>query len=300
MLSIVIATHNRLEYLKTCLDSVLSQNFKNFEVIVAHSGYSDGTESLINLYPVNFKYLHCVSKGAASQRNEGVLISNGAWIIFIDDDVILEDDFLMEINLSIKRNPQVKGISGRITNQFFEPPGKLIQLLLKFCCVGKSTRLDGRVVGPALNFLPKERGPAEEYIEWMPTCVSAYHRETILRLGIFPEQFQGYSYGEDLYLSLLLSKSHKILLNRNAQLYHNDLGSSSHKDGFDIAKMQVDNRNFINIKILKINKVRFNFHLFLWNSANLFSRLIHRNVNVKDFGRYFIGYLVGFVKNILT
>jgi glycosyltransferase involved in cell wall biosynthesis len=297
MLSIVIASHNRTELLRSCLQTIVGQNFKDFEVIVAHTGVEDGTASLVEAYSENFKYKVCKNKGAAIQRNEGVQIAKGDWIVFLDDDVLLEPDFLFEISQSIKRNPDVKGVSGRITNQYHEEPGKLFRLLLRMFGVSADKRLDGMVVGPALNFLPKPQGKDEEPIQWMPTCVCAYNRQVILDLGVFPSQFVGYSYGEDLFLSLLTSSKYPIILNRNAKLFHKDIGSTSHKNHYKIAVMQVDNRNYINKVILKKNRIIFNLQLICWNFATVFAQAIHAKLKPSQFFNLALGYVVGFFRN---
>ena len=97
-ISIIIATHDRLALLKECINSITLCKYPNFEVIIAHSGYSDGTLEYSKTLPKNFHYLCCKEKGAASQRNEAIKKINGQWTLFLDDDVILDHKFLHEIN----------------------------------------------------------------------------------------------------------------------------------------------------------------------------------------------------------
>jgi glycosyltransferase involved in cell wall biosynthesis len=297
MLSIVIATHNRTELLKECLETISRQQFTDFEVIIAHSGMDDGTEKLITAYPERYLYVRCKNKGAAVQRNEGVAKAKGKWIVFLDDDVLLESQFLFEINQSILRNPLAKGVCGSITNQYYSEPSSIFRFLLKMFGITDHTRLDGKVLGPALNFLPKKEGHDEEPIQWMPTCVCAYDRELYLKLGGFPSQFVGYSYGEDLFLSLLIHQDHLLILNRNARLYHKDIGSTSHKNHYKIALMQVNNRNYINKVILKKNKFIFNMQLVSWNLASVFATVIRGNLKPTTFFNTSLGYIIGCIRN---
>jgi glycosyltransferase involved in cell wall biosynthesis len=297
MLSIVIATHNRTELLKECLKTISRQHFKDFEIIIAHSGNDDGTEKLITEYPDEYQYFRCKNKGAAVQRNEGVEVAKGEWIVFLDDDVLLESDFLFEINQTIINNPSVKGISGRITNQYHTEPSKVFRLLLRSFGIGSSERLDGKVVGPALNFLPNENGLDEESIDWMPTCVCAYNRQWYINAGGFPSHFVGYSFGEDLFLSLLTSSQYPMLLNRKAKLFHKDIGSNSHKNHYKIAVMQVDNRNYINDIIIKKNRFIFNLQLICWNFFTIFAQALRGKIRPLVFLRTGFGYVVGYFKN---
>lgn len=298
MLSIVIASHNRIQALTECLRTINNQSFTDFEVIVAHSGIDDGTKELLLEYADHYHYLACKNRGAAVQRNEGVEMAKGDWIVFLDDDVLLEIEFLFEINESIQRNPLVKGVSGSISNQYYTEPSRLFRMVLRTFGIPFSAQLDGNVVGPALNFLPKPNGPQEEAIQWMPTCVCAYNRHVFLELGGFPPHFVGYSYGEDLFLSLLTSSKYPIILNRKAKLYHNDLGSTSHKNHYQISLMQVDNRNYINNIILKKNKIIFNLQLICWNYATVFAQAIRGKFKASVFLQVSQGYIVGCFKNI--
>jgi GT2 family glycosyltransferase len=297
--SIVIATHNRLSLLKECIESIVKSDFDDYEVIIAHSGIQEGTEEFIKTCPSHFKYLKCKEKGAAKQRNEGVEIAVGKWIVFLDDDVEIQTDFLSKLYTCHLANPQAKGISGSIVNQYYSELSPTTKKVLKICGVDTNVRIDGKVLGPALNFLPRQEGADVEPIDWMPTCVCSYEKDILIELGVFPSQFVGYSYGEDLYLSLLVSQKHPVLLCRKAKLYHKDIGSTSHKNHFDIAVMQVDNRNYINNKILKKNRLKFNFQLLIWNNYNAFAQLKYN----KSFAIYFqnvCGFYLAFLKNIFT
>ena len=92
LVSIIIPTHNRLAYLKKALNSVLSQTYENFEIIIVNDGSDDGTkEFLCTLKNKKIKVFHNeVSHGACLSRNIGIYIAKGTLITFLDDD----DEFL--------------------------------------------------------------------------------------------------------------------------------------------------------------------------------------------------------------
>jgi glycosyltransferase involved in cell wall biosynthesis len=91
--SVVIPTYNRLRQLTIALESVLSQSYSNFEVIVVDDGSEDGTgesiESLIGGRSVSaptVRYVFQTNKGSSVARNRGIAEARGEWIAFLDSD----------------------------------------------------------------------------------------------------------------------------------------------------------------------------------------------------------------------
>lgn len=86
--SVIISTHNRCKLLPRAIESVLGQNYQDFELLIVSDGSSDDTEAIVNLY--NDKRLrffqHEASKGASAARNTGLQASTGEYIAFLDDD----------------------------------------------------------------------------------------------------------------------------------------------------------------------------------------------------------------------
>ena len=97
LVSIVIPCYNQAHFLKEAIESVLSQTYKNAEVIVVDDGSTDNTQLVCNSYN-NIKYVRVERVGLSAARNIGVQFSKGDFIIFLD-----ADDYLypgaVEINL---------------------------------------------------------------------------------------------------------------------------------------------------------------------------------------------------------
>ena len=88
LISVVIPTYNRSEELKRALRSVLSQTYKNFEVIVVDNHSSDGTDAMLkDLNDQRIRLLKINNNGViAASRNLGINASRGGWIAFLDSD----------------------------------------------------------------------------------------------------------------------------------------------------------------------------------------------------------------------
>jgi glycosyltransferase involved in cell wall biosynthesis len=96
-ISVIIPCFNNGKYLRECLDSVLSQTFQDFEVIVVDDGSTDDTHSIVNSYGSKLKYLRQANQGPASARNAGIKLSQGDYIAFQD-----ADDFWLSEKLELQ------------------------------------------------------------------------------------------------------------------------------------------------------------------------------------------------------
>ena len=85
LVSVVIPTYNRAEYLKQALSSVFRQTFTDYEVIVVDDGSTDGSRRIIEAFP-SVKAIYQPNHGVAAARNAGVDGSSGLFLAFIDQD----------------------------------------------------------------------------------------------------------------------------------------------------------------------------------------------------------------------
>lgn len=99
LISICIPTYNGEKYLKKCLDAVLSQSYKNFEVLVVDDQSTDGTVGIIHEYlkkdeRIRF-YQNEINLGLVGNWNKCVDLSSGEWIKFVFQDDFMEPGCLM-------------------------------------------------------------------------------------------------------------------------------------------------------------------------------------------------------------
>lgn len=122
--TVIIPCYNSEKYIGRCIDSVLEQSYKNFDILLINDGSKDNTEQILEEYEKKYKdkiiVINQENIGVAKTRNKGIKIAKGYYITFIDNDDFIEKDYLetlienseegkMDIVLSGYKRPNTKG-----------------------------------------------------------------------------------------------------------------------------------------------------------------------------------------------
>ena len=106
--SVVVPVYNVANYLPTCLDSVLAQTFKNFEIICVNDGSTDHSLSVLNAYSdARIKIITQKNMGLAAARNTGIQASRGLFVALLDSDDFWHPEKLSEHFTHFKFAPNV-------------------------------------------------------------------------------------------------------------------------------------------------------------------------------------------------
>lgn len=96
--SIIIPIYNSEKYLKNCINSVLAQTEKDYELILINDGSKDSSEKIMtdykNKYPNKIKIFSQENRGIGETRNRGIKEAEGKYIFFIDNDDTIKKDYL--------------------------------------------------------------------------------------------------------------------------------------------------------------------------------------------------------------
>lgn len=219
-ISIIILTLNSISFIKSCLDSIFSQNYDDLEVIVVDNGSEDGTSSFIKKdYPQVILIENSENLGAARARNQGIEIAKGIWILTLDCDVVLKDDFFKSLMYFLnKLDTSIGMVQPKILNldkKTLCSCGIYLSRLRRFYDIGK-----GKTDNGEFN--------TSQYIFGACSAAALYRRQMLEELredsGYFDERF--FFLVEDVDLAWRAQKKNwKALYYSETACYH--IGNSS-------------------------------------------------------------------------
>lgn len=207
VISIIIATKDRPDFIKDLLFDISNQSKKIFEVII-----SDQSENFIELKNIfNFNLIHFQNKGngPCCSRNEAISKSNGEILVFIDDDSRIEKNFIEEITFPILNN-----ISDTCAGAICDSHGNY-----KFIKKEKNSLNDP--FHWIIPFTKNPNHPFTQYCSSAPAGCLAIKKEVFIEIGLFDEFFDPNGAGEDRELALrLILNGFSIYYNGKAKLFH--------------------------------------------------------------------------------
>jgi glycosyltransferase involved in cell wall biosynthesis len=114
-ITVILCTYNRVNYLKNCIDSVVNQTCKDWELLVVDDGSQDNTFQVVDSYLQKFpniRYLKHQNRKPGYTRNAGIQASFGNYITFIDSDDSYKPNHLDSRLKYMKAHPEVDLIEG--------------------------------------------------------------------------------------------------------------------------------------------------------------------------------------------
>ncbi len=131
LFSIIIPTYNRAHFIKSTINTILLQEYANFELIIVDDGSIDNTKEIVDIickenHQVNIKYIYQTNSERGAARNNGLKASTGDYIMFIDSDDTLYTNHLKVAHAFIikKNNPEVFHLRYDLKNGEFKKYGE--------------------------------------------------------------------------------------------------------------------------------------------------------------------------------
>lgn len=204
MISIIIPVYKVEKYIRRCIESVLSQTYNDWELLLIDDGSPDMSGAICDEYEKKdsrIRVFHKENGGVSSARNYGINKAEGEWLVFIDSDDWIEDGYLLEFFNNAPSN-DVLLIQGRYNDK---SDGTNIDTIV---FKSESYSVNDKVKGIVENQL---------LFHGAPYC-KLYNKDIVInRRILFPEN---YSYGEDTYFFLRYLKSVKGIRLLPATGYH--------------------------------------------------------------------------------
>jgi GT2 family glycosyltransferase len=242
--SVVVCTYMRPNDILKMLESIKNQTLYPDQIIIVDASLNFETKEAIEknkIVNLEYFFVNEDSRGSARQRNYGInrVGENIDIVCFLDDDVILTENYFEELIKTYSIFPNALGVGGYVVND------PVIWKKLEGDCEAKFSKyyFDGwKIKENSRNLLRKALGLASDVPPaFMPSfshgrsslppsgkiylgeqligCTCSFKKVELLSQK-FDDYFTGYSLYEDTALSLKISKKGNLYINTNAKLYH--------------------------------------------------------------------------------
>ena len=107
LISIIVPVYNVEQYIEECLNSIVNQEFKDYEVILVDDGSTDSCAEICDFYAemYHFRAIHQANAGLSAARNIGIKEAEGQYLLFLDsDDFLIDEDALKMIADGVDKN----------------------------------------------------------------------------------------------------------------------------------------------------------------------------------------------------
>ena len=176
--SVIIPTHNRAGFLAQAIDSVLSQTYANFELIVVDDGSSDETQALLASYGTALVSLSQENRGPAAARNAGIWKARHSLLAFLDsDDQFARNKLAFQVaameaqpEMPISHTQETWFRNGRHLNQkkrHAKAGGDIFARSITLCVVGMSTVMARRELFDRVGLFDESFPCCEDYELWL-------------------------------------------------------------------------------------------------------------------------------------
>jgi glycosyltransferase involved in cell wall biosynthesis len=178
MVSVIIPTYNRSNFLKEAVDSVLAQKGVAVEVIVVDDGSTDETASILESFGPAIRSVYQPRSGVSAARNRGIRMATSEWLAFLDSDDLWLDrklvrqlDFLARHHdLRICQTEEIwirnqKRINPRKYHE--KPRGHCFPLLLERCLVSPSAVIIHREIFEEVGLFDETLPACEDFDLWL-------------------------------------------------------------------------------------------------------------------------------------
>ncbi len=178
LVNVIIPTYNRDWMVKESIDSVLAQDFNDFELIVVDDGSTDNTPEILDSYRQDINVIRQGNRGVSAARNAGIAKASGRFIAFLDsDDLWLPDKLSLQVDFfnsnpsalicqteeiwirnNVRINPKIK---------HKKPSGMIFEPSLALCLVSPSAVIIKRSLFDEVGLFDETLPACEDYDLWL-------------------------------------------------------------------------------------------------------------------------------------
>lgn len=250
--SVIIPNYNGERYLRDCIDSLMEQNYVDFETIIIDNASQDSTYKWVAEYEdIIFKRLD-KNYGFSKAVNEGIKMAQGEYVLLLNNDTIVETDFVKELVKAIEKDKRIFGVSSKMIayqdHSIMDDAGDEYTILGWAYKTG-----DGK--------------PVEDFVKprkVFSACAGAalYRKSVFDEMGLFDEDFFAYMEDVDVSYRARVYGYYNVYC-PEAKVYH--IGSATSGSKYNEFKVRLAARNniYVPYKNMPLLQLVMNFPALL-------------------------------------
>ncbi|OGP53024.1 MAG: hypothetical protein A2Y65_08950 [Deltaproteobacteria bacterium RBG_13_52_11] len=219
--SAIIPTYNRKAFVLEAVDSVLSQTYGDYELIVVDDGSSDGTGEALKQYGKQLRYSYQANQGVSTARNRGLEFAQGEFVAFLDsDDLWLPKKLQIQVAF-MDEHPEAqicytdeiwirRGVYVNPKKKHAKYSGWIYPHCLPLCIISPSSALMHRGLFEQVGAFDPQLPVCEDYDLWLRVAsrfpVFFIPQRLIVKRGGHPDQLSQLGWGNDRYRVIALLK----------------------------------------------------------------------------------------------
>ena len=118
LVSVIIQSYNSRRYIEKCLDTLLAQDYPSLDILIIVNGSKDGSGELIKAKYKRFKKIRVLEPGAnlwfSRANNLGIQATAGEYVLSLNQDTLLERNFISELIKTMERDKSLGSVSGKL------------------------------------------------------------------------------------------------------------------------------------------------------------------------------------------
>ena len=241
LISVIVPIYNVEPYLPRCIDSILSQTYKDFELILVDDGSPDNCPKICDEYAKKDKRVKAIHKkngGVSSARNAGIDASRGDYLMFIDADDYVSNAYVHDLLTKLSKHENADMVIGGFTE------------------AGKDSSRSFWKKDEQMVSLPEFKRDFYQYsgLGLLSNVFSKIYKKRLLGNDRFD---QSLSIGEDYIFNLnYYSKCQNILFVSNADYFYNVGNATSAMHAYNKNRFACEKQVYCAVKLFRYGEIK--------------------------------------------
>ena len=205
--SVIIPTYNREQCLLDTISCLLHQDHPLYEIIVIDQSdvISEQKKTLIKNNTDKIRFFHINERGRSLAKNYGILQAKGDLVLFCDDDILIEPNFLSTHVAIYSKDPQIGAASCRLVEE--SDPTVAVAIPLRTTAYGK--------------LVNKPYSTSSGYVTSLNGGNMSFKHDVLTKIGFFEEAFEGTSMVEEPDMAYRIVRSgYKLYFDASITVKH--------------------------------------------------------------------------------